>query len=381
MRLTLQAGPQLTFQVDVDPEHTVRALKEKIELQQGGDAFPVAQQRLLYAGQVLQDGAALKDYHLDEHKVVEVLLAEPTAAATAGPAVPRATDTGMATDTGTAKDTFTGTGTGTDTATSTAMGRAGQSQPAPSAALASCPSAAAAQAPAPGPAWTATSDTASAQPAALAAPAPEPPAPQAAPAPGATFPAASDAAAAAAAAAAGPSTGSMLWEHAAGALASGPAYEQAITDLVSMGFERRQVLAALRASYHNPHRAVEYLLVGIPGHTEGRAAHQPPAAAGRRAAGSSADAAWAAAAEALASSSKQLLDFLKTGSGPAGLARGQQSSSELTAQEQEAIDRLKVLGFPEALVRRTYLACDKDEELTANFLIEHYLEEDYLEED
>ncbi|XP_040851904.1 UV excision repair protein RAD23 homolog B-like [Ochotona curzoniae] len=372
MRLTLQAGPQLTFQVDVDPEHTVRALKEKIELQQGRHAFPAAQQRLLYAGQVLQDGAALKDYHLDEHTVVEVLLAEPSAAATAGPAVPRATATSMATATSTATGTDTATATSTATGTDTAMGtgRGEQSQPAPSAALASSPWAAAAQAPAPGPAWAATSNMASAQPAALAAPAPEPPAPQEAPAPGAALPAASDEATA------GPLSGPTSWEHGAGALVSGPAYEQSITDLVSMGFERRQVLAALRASYHNPHRAVEYLLEGIPAHTEGRAAHQPPAAAGRRAAGSPADAAWTAAAEALASSTKHLLDFLKTGSGPAGLAQGQQGSSELTAQELEAIDRLKVLGFPEALVRRAYLACDKDEELTANFLIEHYLQED-----
>ena len=43
-------------------------------------------------------------------------------------------------------------------------------------------------------------------------------------------------------------------------LVTGQEYENMLTEMMSMGFEREQVVQALRASFNNPDRAVEYLL-------------------------------------------------------------------------------------------------------------------------
>uniref|UniRef100_A0A8C0F0W1 UV excision repair protein RAD23 n=2 Tax=Strigidae TaxID=30459 RepID=A0A8C0F0W1_BUBBB len=235
----------------------------------------------------------------------------------------------------------------------------------------------------------------------------------------------------------GDTSRSNLFEDAISALVTGQSYENMVTEIMSMGYEREQVIAALRASFNNPDRAVEYLLMGIPG--DNQAVAEPPQAATT---GASQSSAVAAAVATIPTTTRHPLEFLRNqpqfqqmrqiiqqnpsllpallqqigrenpqllqqisqhqehfihmlnepvlesrqglsgsddGASTGGVAEagnGHMNYIQVTPQEKEAIERLKALGFPEGLVIQAYFACEKNENLAANFLLQQNFDED-----
>ncbi|XP_046307764.1 UV excision repair protein RAD23 homolog B isoform X2 [Marmota monax] len=387
----------------------VKALKEKIESEKGKDAFPVAGQKLIYAGKILNDDTALKEYKIDEKNFVVVMVTKPKAVTTPAPA-PTQQSSSVTTTT-------------VSSSTATAVTQA----PTPTPALAPTSTPAS---------ITPATTTASSEPAPTSATQQEKAAEKPVETPAATSPTSTDSTS-------GDASRSNLFEDATSALVTGQSYENMVTEIMSMGYEREQVIAALRASFNNPDRAVEYLLMGIPGDRESQAVVEPAQAAGTGAPQSSAVAAAAATTTATtttASSGGHPLEFLRNqpqfqqmrqiiqqnpsllpallqqigrenpqllqqisqhqehfiqmlnepvqesggqggggGSGSGGIAEagsGHMNYIQVTPQEKEAIERLKALGFPEGLVIQAYFACEKNENLAANFLLQQNFDED-----
>lgn len=408
MQVTLKTLQQQTFKIDIDPEETVKALKEKIESEKGKDAFPVAGQKLIYAGKILNDDTALKEYKIDEKNFVVVMVTKPKAVTTPAPTTTQQSNAAT-----------------TTTVSSSTAPTAAQA-PAPTPALVPTPTPASV---------TPASTTASSEPAPASATKQENPPEKPAEAPVATSPTSTDSTS-------GDSSRSNLFEDATSALVTGQSYENMVTEIMSMGYEREQVIAALRASFNNPDRAVEYLLMGIPGDRESQAVVDPPPAATTGAPQSSvaAAAATTTATTTTTSSGGHPLEFLRNqpqfqqmrqiiqqnpsllpallqqigrenpqllqqisqhqehfiqmlnepvqeaggqggggGGGSGGIAEagsGHMNYIQVTPQEKEAIERLKALGFPEGLVIQAYFACEKNENLAANFLLQQNFDED-----
>ncbi|KAF8313147.1 UV excision repair protein Rad23 [Clavulina sp. PMI_390] len=207
MKLTVKNLQQKTFQIDAEPSDTIADIKEKINAAQG---HPVASQKLIYSGKILADSTTVESCNIKEKDFLVVMVSK--------------------------------------------------AKPAP--------------APAPAPAASTSTPTPAPAPAADPAPASTPAVSTQ------TAPSTDASAAPAAPEAASPSSESG--GIGSGSFLSGAALQSTIQNMMEMGFERDQVMRALKASFNNPDRAVEYLMTGIPAHLEAAAAGPstpaPPAA-------------------------------------------------------------------------------------------------------
>ncbi|KAI3361774.1 hypothetical protein L3Q82_002117 [Scortum barcoo] len=383
MQITLKTLQQQTFKIDIDEEETVKTLKEKIEQEKGKDNFSVSGLKLIYAGKILNDDTALKEYKINEKNFVVVMV--------------------------------------TKAKTASAAAQSSPTTPAPSTAAQAAP-----------PAPSSSSENTTERP-----PTDDKPEERR-----------SSTAEPASTGSSEASTNTSLIDEAVSNLVTGPSYDAMVNEIMLMGYEREQVVAALRASFNNPDRAVEYLLTGIPGRDQGHAtapdAVAPPTSGGPAApaggvsvpanTGSSPSAGGpnplsflrnqpqfqvmrqliqqnAALLPALlqeigrenpellqeiSSHQEQFIQMLNEpnpeavpvgggGGGGAGGAGGMAGDTpggshmsyiQVTPQEKEAIERLKALGFPEGLVIQAYFACEKNENLAANFLLQQNFDDD-----
>ncbi|XP_057215824.1 UV excision repair protein RAD23 homolog B isoform X2 [Triplophysa rosa] len=233
-----------------------------------------------------------------------------------------------------------------------------------------------------------------------------------------------------------------IFDDATSALVTGQSYENMVTEIMLMGYERDRVVSALRASFNNPDRAVEYLLTGIPAESEGSvggaadpvlpSGDAPVVSAGlsspsitapsQPSTGSGANpleflrnqpqflqmrqiiqqnpSLLPALLQQIGRENPQLLQQISShqeqfiqmlnepiqeagqgggggvGVGVAEAGGGHLNYIQVTPQEKEAIERLKALGFPEGLVIQAYFACEKNENLAANFLLQQNFDDD-----
>ncbi|XP_060862430.1 UV excision repair protein RAD23 homolog B [Metopolophium dirhodum] len=193
--------------------------------------------------------------------------------------------------------------------------------------------------------------------------------------------------------------------------------ERTIQNIMDMGYERPQVVEALRASFNNPDRAVEYLLTGIPQELLTDPTISPNRNVLSEDSGDLSGSSQVPATDPLAFLRNQptfqqmrtvvqqnpellnsvlqqigqtnpaLLQMISNNqeafvrmlnepnegaaAAPAAASRGPADGFEVpvSTQDKEAIDRLKALGFPEHQVVQAYFACEKNENMAANLLL------------
>jgi len=216
MKIQVRTLNQSKYEIEVDPSITIDQLKDIIEEKY---QHVKSHQVLIFSGKVLANEQSIDSCNVKEHDFLVLMVKKPK-----GPPTPAAAAKPQVT----AETTTTTTATPTPTTVD------------------------------PTPSVTTTTAAPTSGPPELAQPEKE----VIPPADSAGVPSASTA---------------DLYSQSASTLVTGTQLNTVADDIAAMGFPKDQVLLALRASYGNPDRALEYLLNGIPDSALQQPQQQPPA--------------------------------------------------------------------------------------------------------
>ncbi|XP_028768683.1 ubiquitin receptor RAD23d isoform X3 [Neltuma alba] len=76
MKIFVKTLKGTNFEIDVKPENTVAEVKKHIETVQGAAVYPAAQQMLIHQGKVLKDGTTLEENEVVENSFVVIMLSK-----------------------------------------------------------------------------------------------------------------------------------------------------------------------------------------------------------------------------------------------------------------------------------------------------------------
>lgn len=112
MKLTIKTLQQQIFEVEVETSDTVKDLKEKIQAIKG-DAFPVAGQKLIYSGKILENEKTIDEYKVDPTKFIVAMVTKPKPSQAAASSSKKEAKPATASPTSASKDTSSSGSTAT----------------------------------------------------------------------------------------------------------------------------------------------------------------------------------------------------------------------------------------------------------------------------
>lgn len=90
MKLTFKDLKQQKFEIEAEPSETIGTVKGKISKEKG---WEVSQQKLIYSGKILQDANTVESYNIEEKGFIVCMYSKPKAAPTASSSTAKATST------------------------------------------------------------------------------------------------------------------------------------------------------------------------------------------------------------------------------------------------------------------------------------------------